>query len=307
MDEPMTVLRPDPAPIPPKPDVKVGFAGLGSIGRSMAERLIDCGIGLVVWNRTLAKAEPLRERGAMLAETPTDLASSVDVVVSCLHGPHADRAVFLSRGGLLSNDIAGKLFVNTSTNGPDCAKELAHEAEQRGAHYLDAPLLGAGPASAAAGRLLIPAAGRSEVVARAAPVLRCLATTIEHVGDVGMGQVVKLVNNMQVAVAAASLAQAIRFAVAAGADAEALGRILPLSSSHSRVMDLWLESMLRQAHGAGGGLSTLRKDVDLAVAFATSIGEHPTVAAAAAGMFADAVAQGWGDCAVPALVETRAV
>ncbi|MBV9660132.1 MAG: NAD(P)-dependent oxidoreductase [Acidimicrobiales bacterium] len=295
----------DPAPVPAAPNVKVGFVGLGAIGLPMAERLLDCGVDLAVWNRTIDKAEPLRARGARVSASPAELCDAVEVVVSCLHGPPSDRAVFLGADGLLSVDIEGKLFINTSTNGPDCARELARETERRGGQYLDSPILGAGPPSAAAGRLLFPASGSAEVVARAIAVLRCLATSIEHVGAVGMGQIVKLANNMQVAVGAASLAQSIRFAVGAGADPEGIGRILPLSSSHSRVMDMWLQPMLQHTHGAGGSLTTLKKDVDLAIASAAAVGESATVAVAASRLFADAVTQGWGDRAVQALIEAR--
>src|SRR4029434_10018869 len=118
--------------------------------------------------------------------------------------------------------------------------------------------------SALAGRLVFPVGGNARAVARALPVLRVMAKTVEHVGVVGMGQVVKLANNMQVAVNAAALAQALRFAVRAGVDPQALGRILPHGSSRSRASELWLDPMLRREHGGSGSLATMRKDIDLA-------------------------------------------
>jgi 3-hydroxyisobutyrate dehydrogenase-like beta-hydroxyacid dehydrogenase len=227
------------------------------------------------------------------------------VVVSCLHGSEADREVYLGPAGLLSVDIRGMLFIDTATTGPSWARTLAAEVESRGAEFVDAPILGAGPPSARAGRILFPTGGSPRAVARATPILELLGSTVEHVGDVGMGQVVKLVNNMQVAIQAASLAQAVRMALRAGVDPDALGRIVPGSSSRSRSSDMWLDRMLSHQHGTGGSLATLRKDIDLAVELAANLREPTSVGVAAAGLFGLACEQGLGDMGVSALIEAK--
>jgi 3-hydroxyisobutyrate dehydrogenase-like beta-hydroxyacid dehydrogenase len=295
----------DPAPCPPAPPYRVGFIGLGLIGLPMAERLARCAAELVVWNRTAAKADGLVAGGALRARDVPDLVASVEVVVTCLHGPDSDREVYLGPDGLLSGGAAGKLFINTSTIGPDCARELAEATTAAGADYVDAALMGRGAQSAAAGTLVLPVAGPSDAIERARPVTAMLATTVEHMGPVGAAQVVKLANNVQVAVGAASLAQALRFAIAAGVKPEALSRILPLGSSSSRAMDLWLNPMLEGRTGSNGTLRTLGKDVQLAAEYAASQGEPATIATAAAQVFARALAHGGEHLDVPALVGIR--
>jgi 3-hydroxyisobutyrate dehydrogenase-like beta-hydroxyacid dehydrogenase len=245
----------------------------------MAERLLDYDVDLVVYNRTIARAEALVLRGATVAADPADLAGRVDVVVTCLLGPDADRAVYEGPGGLLSAPVDGKIFINTATVGPQAAARLGSRVEAAGADYLDAPMLGGGPPTARNGTLMLPVGATATALDRARPVLELLANRIEHLGPVGSAQVVKLVNNLLVGVHSAALAEALRIALAAGADPAGLMRILPQASSHSRVMDLHLSAMLTGPHAGRGTLKTLGKDVRLAVEMAqlqntpTALGE----------------------------------
>jgi 3-hydroxyisobutyrate dehydrogenase len=294
-------------PCPEIPRVPVGFVGLGAIGGRMAERLAHCGVDLVVWNRTASVSAPFAELGARVATSPDALCADVDTVITCLHGPPSDRDVYLGDAGLLSIDVAGKLFVNTATVGPAWSAELAAVVRSRGAGYVDAPLMGAGAPSARVGALVLPVGGSADDFERALPLLRVLATTVEHVGDVGASQVVKLANNLQIAVHAAALAEALRMAVRGGADPGALGRLLPLGSSRSRAMELWLAAMLSHEHGTGGSLRTLAKDLELATQFADGVGEPAHVGLAAATRFAQALDEGLGQHGVSAIVEVDEV
>jgi len=269
----------------------------------MAHRLLETGAALTVHNRTRHKADSLARLGAEVAATPGAVAARVDVLVTCLHGPGADRAVYLGPNSITSVDLGGLLVVNTSTIGPDVAAELAAHVGGRGGRYLDGVLLGRGREAAAAGQLVLLVGGDAAALDEARPVLERLATTIERTGPIGTAQVVKLVNNLQVGVAAASLAQALGIAAAAGADAGVLRRILPQSSSHSRSMDRYLEAMLARTYNRRSTLRTLGKDVQLGLALATSYGIDASLATAAGAMFQRAVEQGLGDLDVPALRE----
>jgi 3-hydroxyisobutyrate dehydrogenase len=281
----------------------VGFIGLGDIGRPMAERLLRCGVDLVVYNRTRARADELARLGAGVAESAAAVAARVDVLITCLHGPAADRAVYLDANGITSVDLAGTVVVNTSTIGPSLASDLAEAVARRNGVYLDVPLLGGGREAAAEGRLVLPVGGAAAVLDRVRGVLAHLATTIAVVGPVGSAQVVKLVNNMQVGAAAAALAEAVSLARVAGADLDAVREILPLASSHSRSMDRYLEPMLTRTVARRGTLRTLGKDLELAVELAEASGIGASVLGAAAGLFRQAVRSGLGDLDVPALVQ----
>jgi 3-hydroxyisobutyrate dehydrogenase-like beta-hydroxyacid dehydrogenase len=134
-------------------------------------------------------------------------------------------------------------------------------------------------------------------------VLGMLATTVERVGPWGAAQVVKLANNVQTAVNGASLAQALRFALAGGVTRAALDRVLPLGSSASRAQDLWLAAMLQERMSQSGSIGTLAKDLALAVEYADSVGEPATIGAAAMALFEHAAATVPGTPDVPALVD----
>ena len=281
----------------------VGFIGLGMIGLPMAVRLAEHGVPLTVHNRTAEKAAAAVAAGAVAAASAVGVVEQSDIVITCLLGPASDEEVFLGTDGLFSTDVGGKLFVNTSTIGPGLAIRLADEATSRGATYLDCPLLSNGPASAVEGTLALPVGGDRAEFERALPVLQIFASTIEHVGGAGTGQIVKLANNMQLAVSAVSIAQALRFAVKAGVDADALGRLLAIGSSRSYAMQRYLPAMIDRRFAPEGNLSTLAKDVALAVSYAESVGESATVAASASAAFAAALAEGYGDKDVPVLVD----
>jgi 3-hydroxyisobutyrate dehydrogenase-like beta-hydroxyacid dehydrogenase len=283
------------------PLAQVGFVGLGSIGLPMATRLLECGVALIVTNRTKAKSDDLVGAGARWVDTPAELTARADVVLSCLQGPEIDRSVFLGDSGLLSVDAPGTLFVNTSTIGPDLAIELAGAASKMGATYLDVALMGGGPPSAAAGTLVLPVGGDPAVVEAAMPVLSHLASTIEHVGPVGAAQVVKLVNNSLHAANVVAIAQGLRFAVRAGVNPAALGRLLPIGSGRSYTMETVLPAMLEGRHRRGTSMVVLGKDVRLAAELGRAVGEEPTVAEAVAAAFARASAgglEGWSHSAI---------
>lgn len=292
----------EPAPYPPVPDERIGFFGLGDIGLPMAARLLDCGVPLVVINRTIAKAAPLADRGAKVAGSVEDFVASSDVLITCLHGPAADREVYLAEGGLTTGDLTSKLIINTSTIGPELAIELAVAVENAGGSYVDCPLLGSGRYAAAAGTLVLPVSGRDTAVERALPVLRLLATTVEPVGAVGAAQVVKLAYNSQFAIAAVGVAQAIRTALRAGARPEALEEVLLQSGRSSNPLVLYATRMIHAEHQARGTFRTLAKDLDVANAFAQQQGEDPTMGLAAAAIYHAGLDMGLGELDVPTLV-----
>jgi 3-hydroxyisobutyrate dehydrogenase-like beta-hydroxyacid dehydrogenase len=251
--------------------LSVGFAGLGDIGSAIAMRILDCGARLTVYNRTMSKTEPFAARGACVAISPVGLVAA-DVIVTALLGPDSDREVYEGPDGLLSGDVSGKLFINTATVGPQAARRLGRVVEGTGARYVDAVLLGGGRTAALRGELLLPVGASAKALRLARPVLCMIANRIEPLGPVGAAQTVKLVNNLQVAVHSAVMAEALRIAFAAGIDRETLARILPQSSSRSRSMELYLSPMLFGPYSGRGTLKTITKDLALALALADALG-----------------------------------
>jgi 3-hydroxyisobutyrate dehydrogenase len=281
---------------------RIGFYGLGDIGLPMATNLYRSGADLRIYNRTRAKADALAAEGARVADSVAQLVGESDVLITCLHGPEADRAAYLAPGGILAGDVAGKLLINTSTIGPELAVQLAEAARAAGAEYLDCPILGGGRVAAGTGELIFPVGGLRETFERALPVLAVLARQVEYVGDAGTAQVIKLANNSVWAITSVALAQAVRMALAARADPNSLDRVLAAQTRTVTPAMNYLTAMVRGETAERGTFRTLAKDLDLANTFARSVGENPSVGDAAAAVFRTGLDAGQGRLDVPSLV-----
>ncbi len=175
--------------------MKVGVAGIGRMGAAIAERLLKHGHEVTVWNRTRAKAEALAVHGAKVVDTPAQLTSAVDVILTILTDAQAIAATFDGPDGLLAGQTQGKLFVEMSTVRPETERALAERVRAKGAALIDCPLGGTtGPARD--GKLLAFVGGDAADLARVQPVLEQLCRRIEHVGPVGSGASLKLAINL---------------------------------------------------------------------------------------------------------------
>jgi len=197
----------------------IGFIGLGIMGRGMARNLLEAGFDVVVWNRTRSRMGPLLEAGADGAENPADLASRSDIVITCVSDTPDVKEVIAGDAGVLEGIRAGSLVVDMSTISPHVTRMLAEQISEKGAHMLDAPISG-GSEGAADGTLSIMVGGEAEQVERAMPAFRAMGKTITHVGLIGAGQTVKLVNQILVVVNMWAVGEALLFASAAGLDLE---------------------------------------------------------------------------------------
>lgn len=179
--------------------MRIGMVGTGRMGTAMAQRLIETGHQLTVWNRTPAKAQPLIEAGATFAATPAGLAKGVDVIIVMMSDAQALEAVFQGPDNLLAAQLTGKLVIEMSTVRPETEQALAEAVQLRGGAFIDCPVGGTtGPART--GKLLGLAGGTAENVARAKPVLDALCRRVEHIGPVGAGAAMKLAINLPLAV-----------------------------------------------------------------------------------------------------------
>ena len=223
----------------------IAFLGLGAMGARMAERLLDTDHRLVVYNRTVERAQPLVARGATLAATPREAAEDADLVLSMVRDDEASRAVWLDdASGALPALRSDAVAVEMSTLSPLAVEALGAEMAARGIAFLDAPVVGSRP-HAESGALTFLVGGDADTLERARAVLDHLGGAVHHVGPVGAGAAMKLAVNALFATQAAALAETLGSLQQSGLavrDAVAVLNALPTTSpAASRVGTLMAE------------------------------------------------------------------
>ena len=213
--------------------MRIGCIGLGHLGRAIAQRLIDCGHELTVWNRTASRSEGLR---ATLAPTPAAVAAAVDQVHLCLFDSAAVHQVLSGDQGLLTADLRGKLLVDHTTNHFREVLAVHDLCARAGATYLEAPVLGS-VVPAARGALTVLVSGGKEGFDRAEPVLRQLGAHLFHLEAPGLATRMKLINNLALGGFMALLAEATAFAEAVGIERATVLDILSVGGGQSLVLN----------------------------------------------------------------------
>ena len=200
--------------------MKIGYAGMGIMGRGMAGCLLRAGHDVTVWNRTRARTDDLAAAGSQVADSPAELATTCDVILICVSDTPDVEDVTLGDGGLIHGIGEGKLVVDHSTISASATRRLAATVQASGAGWVDAPVSG-GSEGAAQGTLSIMVGGDEADVERARPYMEAYGTSITHVGPVGAGQMVKQVNQVLVVVNALAVSEALLLAKAGGLDLDA--------------------------------------------------------------------------------------
>ncbi|MRG27496.1 MULTISPECIES: NAD(P)-dependent oxidoreductase [Laceyella] len=200
--------------------LKIGFIGLGIMGKSMARNLHRAGFEVTVWNRTAAKmAEAKAEWGAHLAVSPKDVAVRSDVVITMVGDTPDVREVVTGEEGVLAGARPGTVLIDMSTISPEATRELAELAAEKGVAMLDAPVSG-GDVGARNGTLSIMVGGEEEVLEKVRPVLEAMGKTIVHCGPIGAGQTVKACNQILCGLNLLGMVEALAFAKKSGVDLE---------------------------------------------------------------------------------------
>jgi 3-hydroxyisobutyrate dehydrogenase len=199
--------------------MKLAFIGTGVMGQSMAGHLLAAGHTLAVHNRTQSKARLLIDRGARWAATPADAARDAEVIFLCVADSPDVRAVCLGEAGVIATAARGSIVVDHSTISPAVTREVAAEFAARGIDFLDAPVSG-GDIGAKNATLAIMVGGSETGLRKVEPLLRTMGKTITHMGDVGNGQLTKLVNQILVTVNNLATCEALTFAQKNGLNAE---------------------------------------------------------------------------------------
>jgi 3-hydroxyisobutyrate dehydrogenase len=274
--------------------MKVGIAGLGNMGRAIAERLAEEGVALVAWNRSPDKLDGL---AAEAASSPADLVGKSDIVLSVLANDAATDRVYFAPDGLLAGDIRGKLIVEFCTQSPERSQALAKAVTEAGGTYLECPV-GGTIAPARTGKLLGLAGGSDADFERARPILEKLTRRLEHMGPVGSGAAMKLSINLPLMIYWGALGEAVGLAQAGGVEPARALDILADSSgaigaAKSRVPPI-LEMIVNGDPGSVNiRLEVALKDMAAMVALAAANGSGNGIIAAAQRRFEAALANGF--------------
>ena len=270
--------------------MKVGFIGLGAMGRPMALHVHQGGHELAVWAR---RPESLVDLPARLCATPAELGRCCEVVFTVITSSADVEGVALGQDGLSAGMAPGSVLVDCSTIAPDVARRIAEKLGEKAIHMIDAPVSG-GERGAIDATLAIMAGGDAAVLERVRPLLECLGKRIVHIGPNGAGQVAKACNQMIMVAAIQAIAEAMRLASASGVDRALVKAALAGGSAGSRVLEVMGEHMVKSDYAAGIEARLHHKDFGLVLEAARRVGV-PTPLAAAVGQQLNALmAQGWG-------------
>jgi 3-hydroxyisobutyrate dehydrogenase-like beta-hydroxyacid dehydrogenase len=256
------------------PRVTVGLIGLGNMGTAIAERVLAGGYPLVVYNRTSAKAEPLRERGAAVAGSPGELAAEVDVVLTSLADDEAFEAV---ASEVLPAAGPGTVLVDMSTVSPAVSARVAALAEREGVDYVRAPVSG-NPTVVRAGNLSFMVSGAREAIDRVEPVLEAIGPTMHVVGDAEQARIVKLAINLMIAGLAQLMSEALVLGEAAGVSRGDLLEVMGTSAVGAPFVKYKTEPLLRDDYSATFTTALMEKDIDLVLDAAEEVGVELPVA-----------------------------
>lgn len=196
-------------------NIRVGFIGLGIMGRSMAGHILNAGYQLNVYNRSRDKADELVARGAQWCDTPGDVAAASDIVISMVGFPHDVEEIYLGANGIVARAQQGTVLVDMTTSSPALAERIAAEAAKKGCHAIDAPVSG-GDVGAREAKLSIMAGGNAAAFELVLPVLQCMGTNIVLQGGPGAGQHTKMCNQIVIASTIMGVCEGLAYGERAG-------------------------------------------------------------------------------------------
>jgi 2-hydroxy-3-oxopropionate reductase len=250
---------------------RIGFIGLGIMGKPMARNLLRTGYALVVYNRSPAPARELAAEGAETADSPRSVAERSDVIITMLPDSPQVQDVVAGPGGVLDGASEGALLIDMSTISPVVTQELARAAHERGVAMLDAPVSG-GDVGAQQGTLSIMVGGREEDFRRAEPIFHALGKTVVHAGSHGAGQIVKACNQIVVALTIEAVSEALVLGSKAGVDPAVILSVLSGGLAGNRVMEVRRSNFLEHNFAPGFKVDLHHKDLGIALATGRTYG-----------------------------------
>jgi len=275
------------------------------MGSAIAQRLMNLGHELAVWNRTQEKTRPLAAAGAKVAATPSQLATSSEAIITILTDAAAIDAAYHGKEGLLSGGISGKLFIEMSTVRPETERMLAAKIGEKGAVMVECPVGGTvGPAKD--GKLFGFVGGEAADIARARPLLEQLCRRVEHVGPIGAGASMKLAINLPLLVFWQAFGEALALCRSLGLDSARIVDIFADTSGGPNVLKGRGAVLAAALQGKDTGpitvdIDAMRKDLRTMVEEARSLGKQLPVTSRALECYEEASREGLGKSDITAI------
>jgi 3-hydroxyisobutyrate dehydrogenase len=281
---------------------RIGFIGLGNMGRPMAENLVKAGFSLTVHTRRKARAEPVLAQGAAWADNPAEVARKTDIVIAMLPDSPDVEQVALGERGLIEGCRAGTAFIDMSTILPAASRRIAAALAPKGVSMLDAPVSG-GPQGAAAASLSIMVGGPRETFDRCLTVIQALGKKIVHMGDNGAGCMAKLCNQVACVLNLLGVSEMLVLGCKAGLDLQRLCEVVSAGAGASWMLTNQAPKMLKRDFAPGFAIDLQAKDTRLIAAAASELRACLPGAALVHALLTALQATGRGDSGTQALVQ----
>ncbi len=282
---------------------KIGFIGLGIMGRPMSFNLLKAGFTVTVYNRTEEKADELVKAGARKAQTPKEVAENSDIIITIVSDTPDVKEVILGENGVIEGVKEGSAVIDMSTISPAVTKEIAGKLREKGVKMLDAPVSG-GDTGAINGTLAIMVGGSETTFKRCLPVFEAMGKTITYVGGNGMGQTTKLCNQILVTVTNMAVSEAVLFAQKAGLDADVMIEATKGGAAGSWQLANLGPKMVAEDYAPGFMIDLQQKDLRLVLEAAREMNLPLPASAYVNQLFAGNQSRGEGRLGTQALIKS---
>ena len=283
-------------------DNRIGFIGLGIMGTPMARNLLKAGFNVVVYNRTTSKAERLASEGAKKADSPKEVARHSSIIVTMVSDTLDVECLILGENGIIEGVKPGSVVIDMSTISPQATQKIATHLLEKGAYMLDAPVSG-GEQGAINGTLSIMVGGDTTIFEQCRPIFKAMGKNIIHVGPNGMGQMVKLMNQILVVGNLNAVVEALIFAQKAGVDLEKAIEALKGGAAASWQLANLAPRIIRRDFRPGFTVDLMQKDLKLVMEAAEAMRAPLPVTSLIHQMYYSLQASGEGRSGTQALVK----
>ena len=274
--------------------VKIGIIGTGMLGEAVGLHLLDSGYSVSVYNRTKSKTKNLEEKGADVAELPSVVAESSDLIITCVKDADAVKQVLFGQGGVVSGKHDDMTVADMSTINPNAAKEISKKLHDEGIKSIEIPVMG-GPNVAIDGKLVLMASGDKESFERFSQVFNTIANKTFFLGESGSAHSIKLAMNLQISLLALSLSEGIMLTKKAGFDPEIFLEILNSTYFSTGMSQNKAFKMIKDEYQPTFTLKNMKKDLDTIVASAKDFDAKLPIAERANEIYKQALDAGFGE------------
>lgn len=281
---------------------KVGFIGVGIMGKSMVRNLMKAGFELHIYARNRAKVEDVIGEGALFHDSIAACVKGCEAVITIVGFPQDVEEVYFDEGGILESADAGAYLIDMTTTSPQISVKISKEGEEKGFHVLDAPVTG-GDTGAKAGTLSILVGGKEEDFEACMPLFEAVGTNINYQGEAGCGQHAKLANQIMIAGTLTGVCEALSYAKAKGLDMPTLLKSVSTGAAGSKQLDTFGPKILKEDYAPGFFMKHFIKDMKLALVEANISGLSLEMLSLVLANYEELEAEGLGDLGTQALMK----